>query len=540
MDHVCFGFMIHYNRKDVCFMTQSIHKFLCLLLMLLLALPGIAVAAEEKPVELSLLTMSGSRTWLEENKAIQLFQERMNVKLDVEMAQNVTEQLNLYVASGDVPDIVRADSMTYINYLDTGYFLELTDLLNEYGQDILATVSQKAWDMTRVGEKIYVIPYENYSSKYTVGIRADWLRELGITLSNPTHFSEFGESLTLDEYTDILRAFTAEDPDGNGENDTYGLSTGSASDWKTTFMHIFSAFGGQPTQYYADENGIVLPWEATQGFRSALEYLAGLWQEGVIDPEIFILNADQARQKMARGVAGSFCGWWSTAYQLVEAGALDINPEADWQPIYVTANDGKSMAMLDNGMITGTVMISKSCENPEKAMEMLNYMITPEGWMLNKYGVEGEHYTLDADGYVVRTELGTEMFNAGTLEPLSQIVMNMSIAMFQDSMPLSSTDPVQVVRYRFNRGVHDYELITSLFYGLPNTQEYMELGTDVAKYVEQMVIEFVTGNTPLTDETWQSYLEGYSQKGQQAILASYVEAYNDLNGTSLQAGSISG
>ena len=243
---------------------------------------------------------------------------------------------------------------------------------------------------------------------------------------------------------------------------------------------------------------------------------------------------------MARGVAGSFCGWWSTAYQLVEAGALDINPEADWQPIYVTANDGKSMAMLDNGMITGTVMISKSCENPEKAMEMLNYMITPEGWMLNKYGVEGEHYTLDADGYVVRTELGTEMFNAGTLEPLSQIVMNMSIAMFQDSMPLSSTDPVQVVRYRFNRGVHDYELITSLFYGLPNTQEYMELGTDVAKYVEQMVIEFVTGNTPLTDETWQSYLEGYSQKGQQAILASYVEAYNDLNGTSLQAGSISG
>lgn len=521
-------------------MTKPVNKFLSLLLALLVALCCIPAFAEEAPVELSILTFSGNRTWSEENTAIQQFQERMNVKLEVEMAQDVTEQLNLYVASGDVPDIVRAINMTYISYLDTGYFLELSDLLNTYGQDILSTVSQKAWDMTRTADGVFVIPYENYSSKYVVNMRADWLRNLGITLSNQTHFSDLGESLTLSEYADILRAFTTQDPDGNGKNDTYGLSTGSVSDWETAFMHIFSAFGGQPTQYYADEDGVVLPWEATQGFRDALEYLAGLWQEGVIDPEIFILNNDQAKQKMARGVAGSFCSWWSGAYLLVEAGALEVNPETDWQPVYVTADDGKSMAMRDNGMITGAVMISKSCKNPEKAMEMLNYMITEEGWMLNKYGVEGEHYTLDENGYVTRTELGAEMFKAGTLEPLSQIVMNMPVASYQDSMPLSSNDPVQVVRYRFNRAVHDYELITSLFYGLPDTPEYMELGTDVEKYVEQMVIEFVTGNTPLTDETWQSFLEGYAQKGQQKILASYIDAYNNLNGTDMKAGSIAG
>ncbi|MFR6331699.1 MAG: extracellular solute-binding protein [Eisenbergiella sp.] len=45
-------------------------------------------------------------------------------------------------------------------------------------------------------------------------IRQDWLDKLG--LKAPT---------TLDEFEEVIRAFTEQDPDGNGKKDTYGLLT---------------------------------------------------------------------------------------------------------------------------------------------------------------------------------------------------------------------------------------------------------------------------------------------------------------------------
>src|SRR6185436_7991830 len=55
-------------------------------------------------------------------------------------------------------------------------------------------------------------------------IRQDWLDKLG--LKAPT---------TLDEFFEVAEAFTEKDPDGNGQNDTFG------------FGAYISAGGGNPT-----------------------------------------------------------------------------------------------------------------------------------------------------------------------------------------------------------------------------------------------------------------------------------------------------
>ena len=51
-----------------------------------------------------------------------------------------------------------------------------------------------------------------YAGNEGLLVRKDWLDKLG--LAAPT---------TLDELYDVLYAFTYNDPDGNGKNDTYGL-----------------------------------------------------------------------------------------------------------------------------------------------------------------------------------------------------------------------------------------------------------------------------------------------------------------------------
>ena len=67
-------------------------------------------------------------------------------------------------------------------------------------------------------------------------IRQDWLDSL--KLEAPT---------TIDEFENIISAFTNEDPDGNGKNDTYGFTfsgkDGYNTGWVSDPVMIFSAYG---------------------------------------------------------------------------------------------------------------------------------------------------------------------------------------------------------------------------------------------------------------------------------------------------------
>ena len=91
------------------------------------------------------------------------------------------QQLPLLMAANDVPDIVIADGTTYMEYMDTGYFLEdLMPMLEEYGKNILAGVEQRSLDLcTLKGRGLVAIPSENFYYKFRTIIRTDWVEKLG-------------------------------------------------------------------------------------------------------------------------------------------------------------------------------------------------------------------------------------------------------------------------------------------------------------------------------------------------------------------------
>jgi putative aldouronate transport system substrate-binding protein len=476
-----------------------------------------------EPVNLSILKSAG-QLWDDENPALQMIQENTNTVLDVELAEDLTTQMNLYVASGDIPDIVTLSGFDFISYINTGYFLELTDLVDQYGPNLREYISQEAWDLTTINGQQYCVPYENFNKKHVTAIRTDWIENVG---------REVKQTYTLDEFADIMKAFTTEDPDQNGENDTYGLSgRNGVGEWQASFMSIFGAFGGIPTQYY-NEDGTVVPFDVSDNFRNALVYINGLWEEGVIDPEIFILNVDQAVQKLIQGAAGTFIGWWSGPTSLYQNGLLDVDPDAYWDSIFITSNDGKTFGMKDNGLITQSTMISNKCENPEAAISFLDYLATEEGFNLAVNGVEGVHYDKDADGYFTKRS----DINPDTVAPLSAMVSRLDLSAFQNAKPADTNDPAAYTQWRFMKIQWDDTLntYTSLFYGIPATDAELEYSAELTSYVSQAVIEFITGEVPIDDANWNTYLSTWSKKGGQAILDSYVETYNELNGTSLKS-----
>ena len=84
-------------------------------------------------------------------------------------------------------------------------------------------------DMGVVDGKTYGIPVP-ISFEYCMSfIREDWLNHLGLSI--PTN---------LDELYDVAVAFTNDDPDGNGKNDTFALT---GNNGLRAFSAIFGAYG---------------------------------------------------------------------------------------------------------------------------------------------------------------------------------------------------------------------------------------------------------------------------------------------------------
>ncbi|HLT60334.1 MAG TPA: hypothetical protein VK020_04035 [Microlunatus sp.] len=220
-------------------------------------------------------------------------------------------------------------------------------------------------------------------------IRADWLQRLG--LAEPT---------TLEEFRDVLRAFRGADPDGNGKKDTVGL-TGSGL---AAFDPIFGAFGiAGPGSIYADGDKIVDGYNDPR-VRQPLAFIRSLFDEQLVDPDLFGLKTAEARDRAFQGSAGAIMIGWDqmTKPEFVRAQQA-AQPDSDWQPIDVLDGPHGAGAMPTSpfGAVQGIpAALADDEERLNALLDYVNHICTPEGSRLVMFGLEGSHYELDGDTVV--------------------------------------------------------------------------------------------------------------------------------------------
>ena len=95
---------------------------------------------------------------------------------------------------------------------------DLTPYWDEYASDqmkeLYAVQGPAVLQAATVDGKMMGLgPPEVYGDGVFIWLRADWLEKLGLS-----------EPKTMDDVIAISKAFTTQDPDGNGVNDTYGLA----------------------------------------------------------------------------------------------------------------------------------------------------------------------------------------------------------------------------------------------------------------------------------------------------------------------------
>ena len=321
----------------------------------------------EEPIEMSLMAPgTGIAEW-EDMPTLQEYEKMTNIQLDYTTPpiSDFSTNFNLAFASGDLPDIIfgpGSDDFTAAmesEYGQQGLLLPLNDLIDEYAPNFKALMEENPnieKSITTTDGNIYALPRINGGASATwirgpVWINGEWMENLGID-EVPS---------TTDELYDMLVRFRDEDPNGNGIADEIPLTDVSMD---STRPWLLSAFGIK--EWGIEEvDGVVRYAPVTDNYRGYLEFMNKLYEEELLDSEVFSQADEQKKAKGEDNRLGMFPDWFSffTTGQTEE--------EAMKNPIMgpMTSEYSKEpLFPMSDGLTRGAFAITKDNPNPAAAM----------------------------------------------------------------------------------------------------------------------------------------------------------------------------
>lgn len=461
----------------------------------------------------------------DDNEILQLIEERFDVIIEpVDYSIQDEEQVQLRLAEGRMPDF----------FQDFGYWQTLIDqrLVRPVSEEMLrsnmpATVAklEELLGADEFQKQLYIdgevwgVPQwsARYENTQRTAIRLDWLENVGI--------DKIPE--TLPEFEEMLVAFTFDDPDGNGVDDTYGLSQG----W-FGFFPTLAAYGVHDGWgYLADDEGRVYNPIITEDYRDALELLHRWYELGVIDPEFVTDDRALHVRKFVEGRLGTLMdgdGWFfpSNANGYIPR-LKAANPDAEAAVIMNPRRvDGEHA-----GMFRAKLMWARgyskffgyetSDEKVERIMQILDSFAADfDWWVRAQYGIEGQDYTV-ADGAIVANADLTmdEMVERGLMSysnitPLLPQEMRRTMPPGDWEVRSDSLDHERVIRGPgfATTGVNEAE------------QRYAaDLGTIVSEYR----VNAIVGDVDI-DESWDEYVDRWLDAGGAEVLAEYQDMYDQM------------
>ncbi|MBW7455608.1 extracellular solute-binding protein [Paenibacillus sepulcri] len=284
------------------------------------------------------------------------------------------QKMNVSIASGDLPDFIPVSSKQLQQLQDAGELMDLTEIYEKYGSPFLKEVLNQdgpnALASATFDGKLMAIPSTGSSmdGAAMVWIRSDWLKELNLP-----------EPKTMQDILTISEAFTTQDPDKNGKDDTYGIALnkdlyGGFADI-TGFMNAYHAY---PKSWIKDAEGSVVYGSIQPEMKTALAALQDLYKKGQIDKEFGVKDGGKEAELTASGKLGiEFGGMSNPLWPLVDTKKND--PTAEWQSYAVPSADDKPVTPQVGFAVGKYYAVKKDAKNPEALLKMMNLFVET-GW----------------------------------------------------------------------------------------------------------------------------------------------------------------
>lgn len=457
-----------------------------------------------------------------DNEFYQEMERRTGVHLEFEMVSSADYQtnFNLMIASGNLADMIYVGASYYAEgvdaAIDDGYFLDLTDLVDEYmpnyerirtsdvQYELLSTT-----DSGRLGA-VYELRQSKQGPWLGLWIRQDWLDDLN--LDTP---------VTFDDYHEVLTAFKNEKGataplilNFSGSDGEFGTMSGG--------LNVLNS-------WQLDETGKVNFGPYMDAWKEYVTIMHQWYTEGLIDPDFMATDertADMA--KVVTGASGLFAALY-TMPSVYEAASEDPNMNlAPVNPPVMNEGDEGHIRLRDS-YTSGNTAISADSENWEVALRWLDYLYTDEGALLANYGVEGDTFEFNEDGEPVFTDKILNNENGWTMTQTvaSYLCPSAGIANWSDwTRELAGVPEKDQACYDvWSEFSDDWRLPSSVTLTQDESTERAALYADISTIVKEQTAQFISGALDI-EENWDAYISALEASGMERAIEITQAAYD--------------
>ena len=444
------------------------------------------------------------------------------------------ERKLLALNSGDYADLFFGGNFSQeqiIKYgADEGILIPLEDLIEEYAPNVkvmFEAYPEAKSAVTAPDGHIYTLPQISMGVKWAPAFwyNQKWLENMDITEEDLPD--------TVEGLHELLLRFKNEDPNGNGEADEIPISfmgdSASGAGLSQLNSFILPGFGIMDIRIYFDQEGKVHYGMLEENYPAFAEYMKAMWEEGLVDPDMF--SQDQATQtaKCKANVIGLAC-------QAIPQNIYDVNDPAvaatypNSPALKSAVSDTPLVPRSSTGVNIGTFAITDACPDPALVMKWVDYLYGVEGSWLVHYGPEGAIWEYaDDEKYLCRyiqsdDGRSVEEVRGGDITPDCGTALPKWV---RDDTEYRWDDAFQ--QYRLNHcmaKLADYAFLRkpNLFTTIEEQARLDVLMVDIEKYTYGMESKMITGEA--TAEEIAAISDTLKQMGIEEVMSIYQAAYD--------------
>ena len=451
--------------------------------------------------------------------AYDIIREELNINLTyviIPTGEDGEAKLNAAAAANDLPDLFQVVSANndargaLKRLVDLGLVAPVEDLMplmpervkTHYNDPLL--IGLVTWDGHQYGfPEPPPIP-----KREGLVIRKDWLDKLG--LEAPT---------TPEELLEVAKAFTEQDPDGNGQKDTYGLGGFIVGQGLgNRFDFIMGAYGVPGVWNSADPANFGLNVRSEQ-YPEALAFFKSLVDAKVIDPDWPTLSRDDFRARWKQGLYGIMWEDFAALTNKSNYEPFDTNfPDGEWIPVAaLTGSQGDSYYSVytGRGNIFAVSQQAADAGKGEAIARLLEWMAT-DGYYLLGFGEEGKNFVIDENGNISTEGLPeADAYTSPERQPFTQL---------RNQLIFYNTEQEINARYPTYETINGRLMEPMKFLEFFQSQPWVDgrgvqvilppaNAADFDRFYNEGMLQFVLGQKELNEETWAEYLTGLDGLG---------------------------
>ncbi|ASB87612.1 extracellular solute-binding protein [Bacillus sonorensis] len=444
-------------------------------------------------------------------KALAVIEEKTKTKLDLMWVPDSTkeERINTALAGSNMPKIITLPDLedsAVISALRSGMFWEIGPYLKDYPN--LKKMDKTILKNISIDGKVYGIYRERPLARQGVVIRKDWLDNLGLKMPE-----------TVEDLYDIAKAFTEQDPDQNGKDDTIGLA--DRHDLTFGAFKTLASYFGAPNEWGVDKNGRLYPDFKSGAYQETMTYMRRLYKAGLMNGDFAVTGKTQQQELVIQGKAGIYIGAMSDAMNLRDQGkSLNAGLELDITN-RIKGPDGQEHTWAlggHGGMFAISKSTVKSEGEPKKILAFFDRIAEEDLNHLMVYGIEGVHYEKKGNQQYIRKRENYRVWEAD-IQPLQQLIGINKHAL------KSAEDPLRAKHEQLEK---DNRAIAVLNPAEPlHSDTQTDRGTELKKIIDDATFQFILGE--IDEQGFTEAVEKWERQGGMEIIKELNTAATKIN-----------